>query len=277
MIDCAGKPSIIDGMKQTIFQAREIFDNIWQIEEYGVFCYLVAGSERALLIDTGTGFGDLAEFAAALTPLPVTAAATHAHPDHIGGRGAFKTLCLPQEEFGLARFYGSLFMRRMMFSKAAQKTYRTKRSAIRKGKYRTKYLPLKGEERFDLGGRTVECIRVPGHTKDGMMFLCRAEKLLFTGDDLCRALWLFLPGALSVSEWAENAERIRPFLGEYTLYSAHDREPQDPALMKKLIETAHRLVREQKNTLLPRVRVYPKEYTDHGILYRTDRVRKKRD
>lgn len=52
MIDCAEKPSIIDGMKQTIFQAREIFDNIWQIEEYGVFCYLVAGSERALLIDT---------------------------------------------------------------------------------------------------------------------------------------------------------------------------------------------------------------------------------
>lgn len=52
-------------------------------------CYLLLGTRCALLIDTGLGVSDLAAQVRALTDLPVLAAVTHAHWDHLGGLGAF--------------------------------------------------------------------------------------------------------------------------------------------------------------------------------------------
>lgn len=48
-------------------------------------CYLLEGSERALLIDTGLGISNISERVEKLTAKPVTAVATHIHWDHIGG------------------------------------------------------------------------------------------------------------------------------------------------------------------------------------------------
>mgnify|MGYP002597446315 FL=1 len=51
--------------------------------------YLLAGTKRALLIDTGLGVCDLFSAVRSLTSLPVTVALTHAHWDHIGGCNEF--------------------------------------------------------------------------------------------------------------------------------------------------------------------------------------------
>ena len=48
-------------------------------------CYLLVGSKRALLIDTGLGICDISKEIKKLTAKPVTAVATHIHWDHIGG------------------------------------------------------------------------------------------------------------------------------------------------------------------------------------------------
>ena len=48
-------------------------------------CYLLEGSDRALLIDTGLGICDISVEVRKLTSKPVTAVATHIHWDHIGG------------------------------------------------------------------------------------------------------------------------------------------------------------------------------------------------
>ena len=63
--------------------------NTYIISEYRhweeTHCYLLNGSQRSLLIDTGLGIGNISEAAAKLTDKPVTAVATHIHWDHIGG------------------------------------------------------------------------------------------------------------------------------------------------------------------------------------------------
>jgi len=59
----------------------------------GVFCYLIEGTEKAMLIDTGYGLADLREAVREITSLPLIIVNTHGHCDHIGGNGYFDVPC----------------------------------------------------------------------------------------------------------------------------------------------------------------------------------------
>lgn len=61
-------------------------------------CYLLNGSARSLLIDTGLGIGDLNGLVRDLTDRPVVAVATHAHWDHIGGHSGFPCFYVHEAE-----------------------------------------------------------------------------------------------------------------------------------------------------------------------------------
>ena len=60
--------------------------------------YLLLGRERALLIDTGLGVGNLRREVESLTDLPVSVALTHVHWDHIGGCAQFSPPAVHGEE-----------------------------------------------------------------------------------------------------------------------------------------------------------------------------------
>ena len=49
-----------------------------------VISYLILGSDRAVLFDTGMGIGDIQAEAQRLTGLPVIVVNSHCHYDHIG-------------------------------------------------------------------------------------------------------------------------------------------------------------------------------------------------
>ena len=59
----------------------------YQFEE--AISYLVMGTERGILIDTGTGIGDLKTLVQELTDRPVSVVNTHTHWDHIGDNHQF--------------------------------------------------------------------------------------------------------------------------------------------------------------------------------------------
>lgn len=77
-------------MENKLFYTEKITDHITRIVMPGqVFGYLVVGSERAVLIDTGCGIGDLRSFVEQLTDKPVTVLLTHGHLDHAPGAVQF--------------------------------------------------------------------------------------------------------------------------------------------------------------------------------------------
>jgi glyoxylase-like metal-dependent hydrolase (beta-lactamase superfamily II) len=71
-------------------EARQISRGVWSIAEPShVNMWLVAGEDRAVLLDTGLGIARVRPVVEALTPLPVSVVNTHYHFDHVGGNHEF--------------------------------------------------------------------------------------------------------------------------------------------------------------------------------------------
>lgn len=69
----------------------EFRPGLFEIDEFDcVSSFMVVGSERALLLDVGTGIGDLKWVVEnRITDKPYQVAVSHNHGDHIGGAGFF--------------------------------------------------------------------------------------------------------------------------------------------------------------------------------------------
>lgn len=148
----------------------------WLIEEEAqcnVYMYLLAGSEKALLIDTGYGTIPLGEIVSSLTSLPVTVLCTHGHFDHIGGLGFFSTALMHRADRDLYHQH------RQEVRKIAPDCIAP--DAVDELKW------FEGEMTLDLGGRTLEIFPVPGHTKGCVAILDMERRQIFTGDTCCKA------------------------------------------------------------------------------------------
>lgn len=70
---------------------KEIMPGIYLMDEaHEATGYLVAGNERACVIDTMNGYNDLYQAVRELTDKPLTVVNTHGHPDHIFGNMFFQ-------------------------------------------------------------------------------------------------------------------------------------------------------------------------------------------
>jgi len=155
------------------------------------FLYLLFGSEKALLIDTGAVVDPkempLAKTILELLPdkdhknLPLLVAHTHRHLDHRAGDPQFTSLpsvqIVPIDLEGVRAFFG--------FTNWPN-----------------------GIAHLDLGGRTVDVIPTPGHNETHVAFYDSKTGILFSGDFL-------MPGRLLIEDAAayrESALRVVEFL-----------------------------------------------------------------
>lgn len=161
----------------------EIAYNTFCINEYRMDAmFLLVGTEKALLIDTGTGVFDLPMLLRTLTDKPVMVAITHGHVDHAGGAGWFDKVYLHPDDYNQASsipyeqrkgYAGMLAM-----NPAAPVT---PDDTVIFGGF-PKMLPLHEGEIIDLGGRKVVVYETPGHTPGGLSFLDVKERIIYTGD-----------------------------------------------------------------------------------------------
>ncbi len=76
-----------------------------QAEE--VISYLIVGNKQALLVDTGTGIGDIRKVTSKLTSRPVVVLNSHTHNDHVGGNWEFTFVYGMDTEFTRTNAKGS--------------------------------------------------------------------------------------------------------------------------------------------------------------------------
>ena len=74
-------------------------ENTWRIEDGGVRFFLLTGTEKALLVDSGMNVHNARDIATGLTDLPLSLLNTHADRDHIGSNEQFDMFYMhPDEE-----------------------------------------------------------------------------------------------------------------------------------------------------------------------------------
>ena len=150
----------------------------------GVFFYLVEGKEKAALIDTGTGIGNLAEFAKTLTDKPITVLITHVHPDHAGNIYTFadEQVFIPEKD--------------LPDLNTDTLSYETRKGYYLMTHHQGDLCPdemivrcrairpqtVHDHDVFDLGGRSLEAVAMPGHTFGSTAYLDRTNRMIFMGD-----------------------------------------------------------------------------------------------
>lgn len=171
------------------YLAQQVSNDVWAIDEFGIaLAYLIIGSEKALLIDTGIGLGHLDEAVKRLTSLPVMVVNSHHHYDHTGGNGNFSLIYCHKNAVSQIIKENTADYRRYFFeSQAKRREYRPCPTFEEDMKRLSSFelIPIEEGYVFDLGDRKLETIETPGHTADSICLLDRDNRLLFTMDTLC--------------------------------------------------------------------------------------------
>jgi glyoxylase-like metal-dependent hydrolase (beta-lactamase superfamily II) len=148
--------------------------------------WLVRGSERALLVDTGTGLGPLRATVASVTDRPVVAFATVGYYDHAGGLHQFDSRLAHRLEAdrianpSARRVVSDRYMTRRAFKNLPERF--DPRAYVMTASKPTRL--VEDGDLIDLGDRTLEVVHFPGVTAGCSGLFERETGSLFTGEAL---------------------------------------------------------------------------------------------
>jgi len=195
------------------YWSEPIGRGMWRIQDFGGYAgnedmYLVEGSRRALLFDTGMGKGDLAAYVGTLTKLPVDVAVTHGHRDHFGQLDRFPeaTVYLAAED--AARLPPEWITPRVRW--------------------------VRGGDVIDIGGgRKFEVVPVPGHSLGSVMYVDFANRIAVTGDAVSSGSMVYMFGAACTAldqyrDGLKQVERRLASLDGLTLLVGHHYQEKTP-------------------------------------------------
>lgn len=185
--------------------------------------YLLLGTRRALLFDTGPGLYSIRSAVQKLTHLPLMVIPSHLHFDHVGDMAEFSDVRLLDTPALRAQAQGGVFVE--------PPTQFMLKSGIR---YHVAGW-IKDGQSIDLGGRTVTLYSTPGHTPDSVSILDDGGRRLFTGDVINRDVTLLnVPGS-DVRAEARTLHRLLAVAPEAQVaYEAHKEVPLTRAELEQL-------------------------------------------
>jgi len=179
---------------QQVFQNDELTvtqleNDMWVIETAdNTTLYIIEGSEKALLIDTGTKIAALDSIVRLITQKPLFVAVTHIHVDHAGNMNYFDDIYYhPADTMLLQRLPA----------------------------YPGRVHYLAEGDVFDLGNKKIEVQLMPGHTPGSVILLDRETGNCYSGDAFGSGhVWLQLRPHVSMAVYAESCRRMEKLMDE---------------------------------------------------------------
>ncbi len=199
------------------YEIIKINDNTWRIEDnQHVRFFLLAGTNEALLIDSGMDVHNAKEIAEELTDLPIKLLITHADRDHTGSNSEFDT------------FY--------MHPSEASNYYNTQKS-------NGDFTPIAEGDVLDLGGRPLEIIAVPGHTPGSIAVLDINARTLFGGDIIQDSVIFMFGVQREMHAYLKSLRKLDSYRDRFdTVYPSHGSFPVHPDLIDKLYDAGVKLL-----------------------------------
>jgi glyoxylase-like metal-dependent hydrolase (beta-lactamase superfamily II) len=206
--------------------------------------YLLLGTKRALLFDTGPGIYSIRDVVRSLTSFPVTVIPSHLHFDHVGRIGEFSDVALIDLEALRRQVKDGIFTE-------APTQYLLQRE------YR---IPVnhwvKDREVIDLGGRRIAVVSTQGHTPESVSLLDPSHHRLFTGDLVNREVSLLnVPGS-DLRQALRSLHELARLAPTSLAYEAHSEKP--------LTSTELRLIARGIDDILHE-RIHSQEFCLSGI------------
>jgi len=182
-----------------------IAPGVWNVIPNGMAAaYLVVGEEKALLIDSGAGEVDVKAVCAEITELPIELVNTHYHGDHTAANKEFDNVHMHPAD-------------------------------VRKMTDWSQITPVTEGFVFDLGGRQLEVIDIPGHTPGGIALYDKAANIMFTGDTVGRKPIFLVEGDYDLDAFESSVKKLQGYGAD--MYGAHDMEVNRADTLENLLET----------------------------------------
>ncbi len=230
-------------IKDPWFEVYKIRPGVFAIYEphqsEEVISYLVLGTKRALLFDTGMGISNIRQVVEGLTGLPISVLNSHTHDDHVGDNWRFDDIYGMDTDFTRTNAKGSRDDAQAEI--APGEVCDDLPPGFKPSEYATRPFHIShwmhDQDKIDLGGRILEVISTPGHTPDAIALLDEKNGLLFTGDTFyVGPIWLFRPETdldayvASVKKLAALAPRLQ------LLLPAHNTPVAEPGYLPRVVE-----------------------------------------
>ncbi len=218
-------------------------DNMWILEgSDNTTMYLVEGSEKSLLIDTGTRIKNLDTIVAGITNKPVMVVITHAHNDHAGNIHYFPEIRMHPADTVL----------------------------LRNG-YKGKIHFVNDGDVFDLGDVQLEVHHMPAHTPGSIVLVDRKAGNCYSGDAFgANHVWLQLKPLSPLQVYINSCKKMEKLMDEgitkvYCGHYVYAQKPYDKSYITAMRELAEAL----QNGTAPEAKPYAQKVGCDNPMYVT--------
>ena len=186
-------------MDQQNTTVNKISSNVWAFDQDMVRSFLIVGSQRALLLDTGAAECDMMALIRSITDLPVLLIHSHGDGDHTANDAQFTDIYAHPDEFPIIlRFRPELT---------------------------AKLHPITEGSSFDLGDRLIHVVEAPGHTPGSICLLDKENRVLFSGDTLSYGPVFLFGDHRDIHTYRKTLDKLADLGGFDTIYPCHNTCP----------------------------------------------------
>ena len=268
-------------------KVTKINDTTYVVEEFFgmVYGYIVIGSERAAVIDTGFGYFDYGKVVPELTDKPVDVLLTHGHLDHIGSNHRFERVYMHPADEEVYRQHADRDIRLDYLQGLLREVKCPERLVTSKRMVRfldhvadipqcDNRLPLAEGDVFDLGGRRLEVIETPGHTPGSVVFLDIDNRELYSGDTVCdEGIILHFDHSCSVETFRDSIVHLKEHADRFDImWPGHHKKPIDKSFLEKYIACAEKIMAEHRRDEDPANALQAVEYDGIQISFTADKL-----
>lgn len=221
-----------------LLSVNKILNDVYVIDEmHRVNDWLIVGSERCLLFDTGFGFVDFSQLLPELTNKPIIVLNSHIHPDHSSGNNQFETVyCGRLDEPRAHKAYTDTYKLKMFQNFFGMAPNEAAYSGGWNPGCCKKIEVLVDHRVISLGDNDIEVIETPGHTLGSISLLDRKHRLLFSGDMILTwQVWGQLKESASLSVYYDSLLKMSMLKSKYDYLAPGHSEPGKEYLLQNSI------------------------------------------